>query len=145
MQGFGIVRDRQTCVGCAMKSPETETNYTLISAQFGWRLARSKSSVGEIVVEWRCPICWRAYKLARGSVDEPKSSRSLQRPRSELPRIPAAAKPRESFRPRAPSRSADHPTRRPPAPGAARPSAAPTRESADPSRSATRIPPRGAR
>jgi hypothetical protein len=108
-------------------------------------LARSKSSVGEIVVEWRCPICWRAYKLARGSVDEPKSSRSLQRPRSELPRIPAAAKPRESFRPRAPSRSADHPTRRPPAPGAARPSAAPTRESADPSRSATRIPPRGAR
>jgi Mrp family chromosome partitioning ATPase len=26
------VRDRQTCVGCGKKSPETETNYTLISA-----------------------------------------------------------------------------------------------------------------
>jgi hypothetical protein len=128
-----------------MKSPETETNYTLISAQFGWRLARSKSSDGEIVVEWRCPACWREYKLARGSFDEPKSSRSLQRPRSEPPRLSALPKPRESFRPRAPSRPGEHPTRRPPASGLARPGALPTHENAVPLRTPTRIPPRGAR
>jgi hypothetical protein len=59
------VRDRQTCVGCGKKSPETETNYTLISAQFGWRLTRYKTQDGALVVEWRCPTCWREFKRAR--------------------------------------------------------------------------------
>ncbi|HTQ44988.1 MAG TPA: hypothetical protein VMI75_19645, partial [Polyangiaceae bacterium] len=61
------MRDRQTCVGCGKKSPETETNYTLISAQFGWRLTRYKNPDGSLVVEWRCPACWREYKRARSS------------------------------------------------------------------------------
>jgi hypothetical protein len=60
------MRDRQTCIGCGKKSPETETNYTLISAQFGWRLTRYRNSDGTIVIEWRCPACWRDYKKAKG-------------------------------------------------------------------------------
>jgi hypothetical protein len=60
------MRDRQTCIGCGKQSPETETNYTLISAQFGWRLARYRSADGTIVVEWRCPQCWRDYKKSKG-------------------------------------------------------------------------------
>jgi hypothetical protein len=60
------MRDRQTCIGCGKKSPETETNYTLISAQFGWRLTRYKNAEGAIVIEWRCPSCWREYKKAKG-------------------------------------------------------------------------------
>lgn len=68
------MRDRQTCIGCGKKSPETETNYTLISAQFGWRLTRYKDPAdGTIVIEWRCPTCWRDYKKAKGTDAVPPS------------------------------------------------------------------------
>ncbi len=67
------MRDRQTCIGCGKKSPETETNYTLISAQFGWRLTRYKDPDGTIVIEWRCPTCWRDYKKAKGADAIPPS------------------------------------------------------------------------
>ena len=60
------MRDRQTCIGCGKKSPETETNYTLISAQFGWRLTRYKAVDGAIVIEWRCPTCWKDFKKTKG-------------------------------------------------------------------------------
>jgi len=86
----------QTCTGCAQKSPETETNYTLISSQFGWRLTRNIAGDGTIVVEWRCPNCWREYKKARGGSDgrPPSSSRvpvTSERDPATLPKIPAAA------------------------------------------------------
>jgi hypothetical protein len=55
----------QTCVGCGKNAPETDTNYTLISAQFGWRLTRVKRADGTVVLEWRCPTCWREYKKTR--------------------------------------------------------------------------------
>jgi hypothetical protein len=58
----------QTCVGCGKNAPETDTNYTLISAQFGWRLTRVKRTDGSVALEWRCPTCWRDYKRARGGV-----------------------------------------------------------------------------
>jgi hypothetical protein len=59
--------ERQTCADCGKDSPETETNYTLISAQFGWRLTRAYTDDG-LVIEWRCPECWREHKLKRGTV-----------------------------------------------------------------------------
>lgn len=68
------MRDRQTCIGCGKKSPETETNYTLISAQFGWRLTRYRNPEGAIVIEWRCPACWREYKKAKGDSSATSSS-----------------------------------------------------------------------
>ena len=57
--------DRETCADCGKEAPQTETNYTLISAQFGWRLTRSKTAKGDLLVEWRCPECWRAFKKLR--------------------------------------------------------------------------------
>ncbi len=60
-----FVADAQTCVACGKQAPETETNYTLISAQFGWRLTRYKRDDGTLVLEWRCPNCWREFKRAR--------------------------------------------------------------------------------
>jgi hypothetical protein len=57
--------DKQRCVDCSRESPETNTNYTLISAQYGWRLQRTRRADGVVVVEWRCPECWRRYKEAR--------------------------------------------------------------------------------
>jgi hypothetical protein len=106
------MRDRQTCVGCGKKSPETETNYTLISAQFGWRLTRYKSPDGSLVVEWRCPTCWREYKKSRApSSPDAISGRESQIPPSvpPVPRPPLARPPTpfESFRPRAPSTPVD--------------------------------------
>ena len=91
------MRDRQTCVGCGKKSPETETNYTLISAQFGWRLTRYKSADGALVVEWRCPTCWRDFKRARtSSPEDPANARPSQPP------MPSQAPPRPTM-PRPPS------------------------------------------
>jgi len=71
------VPDRQTCVDCHKQSPETETDYTLISAQFGWRLTRGKAADGSLVIEWRCPSCWREYKRARGAPASAESGASL--------------------------------------------------------------------
>src|SRR5580704_10274076 len=73
------MRDRQICIGCGKKSPETETNYTLISSQFGWRLTRSVGENGHTLVEWRCPVCWRDYKKARGGT-EPRAPSSSREP-----------------------------------------------------------------
>ncbi len=68
--------ERQTCVDCHELSPETETNYTLISSRFGWRLTQRKDSKGAVFMEWRCAACWRAYKASRGgSVPPSRQSR----------------------------------------------------------------------
>lgn len=112
------MRDRQTCVGCGKKSPETETNYTLISAQFGWRLTRYKSPEGALVVEWRCPTCWREYKRSRSSVPgEPSSSRGSQPPPpTQPPPFTSLARPPtpiEGLRPRMPSVPGDPRMNRP--------------------------------
>jgi hypothetical protein len=97
--------ESQTCVTCGKHAPETETNYTLISAQFGWRLTRYKGADGSIVLEWRCPACWREYKRARtapagqqqGASGAPAASRSSWPPPPELagsgPPAAAAATP----------------------------------------------------
>jgi len=34
-----LKRSVQTCVDCNAQSPQTETNFTLISARYGWRLS----------------------------------------------------------------------------------------------------------
>jgi hypothetical protein len=56
--------ERPNCVGCGESAPETNTNYTLISTDFGWRLMRRTLPGGEKIAEWRCPDCWRAHKAA---------------------------------------------------------------------------------
>ena len=56
------VLERPTCVDCRKESPETETDYTLIGAQHGWRLTRTKAADGGFAIDWRCPDCWRAFK-----------------------------------------------------------------------------------
>jgi hypothetical protein len=111
MRSCTLMRDRQTCVGCGKKSPETETNYTLISAQFGWRLTRYKDDAGNLIVEWRCPTCWREYKRAKApSIPDVQATRPSQPPhRASQPPPPSTAPgrspltrpptPMDSFRP----------------------------------------------
>jgi hypothetical protein len=55
----------ENCVTCGKAAPATETNYTLISAKFGWRLTRSVDREGKTQMQWRCPACWQALKKAR--------------------------------------------------------------------------------
>ncbi len=54
--------ERAICRDCGERAPPTNTNYTLISTNFGWRLTRRDLPDGTKVPEWRCPACWRKYK-----------------------------------------------------------------------------------
>jgi hypothetical protein len=76
------MRDRQVCIDCGKKSPETETNYTLISAQFGWRLSRRRAANGDFIVEWRCAECWRDHKK---KIEEEPPSKTKEKVLSEKP------------------------------------------------------------
>jgi hypothetical protein len=58
--------ERATCSDCGQRAPPTNTNYTLISTHFGWRLSRRDLPDGTKVAEWRCPACWRKFKAATG-------------------------------------------------------------------------------
>lgn len=58
-------RQHQVCVGCRARAPDTHTEYTLISSQFGWRLTRRIDRDGTFMMEWRCPACWQRYKNER--------------------------------------------------------------------------------
>jgi hypothetical protein len=51
-------------VGCGVEAPETETDFTLISARHGWRLVRRTSTGGDLIIEWRCPECWQHHKAS---------------------------------------------------------------------------------
>lgn len=53
------------CIGCQARAPRVETDYTLISSRFGWRLSRRLEADGSLAVEWRCPGCWDAHKQGR--------------------------------------------------------------------------------
>lgn len=56
------------CLDCSAKSPEVETEYTLISGRFGWRLTRRMARDGSAVLEWRCPTCWAKYKAEKAAL-----------------------------------------------------------------------------
>jgi hypothetical protein len=92
------------CIDCELEAPETSTDYTLISTQFGWRLQRRVLPAGTVVLEWRCPECWKRFKLRRDS--DPLSG-SDSNPRLPLdhgsqPGATSPAKPPSRPVPRAP-------------------------------------------
>jgi hypothetical protein len=70
----------ETCVDCQKRSPETDTDYTLIGAQHGWRLTRSKDAEGGLLLEWRCPTCWREFKHTKPETSSGVSRRSSKPP-----------------------------------------------------------------
>lgn len=56
------MHERHQCVDCRRLSPPTDSGYTLISREFGWRLTRAKALDGSLVLQWRCPVCWERFK-----------------------------------------------------------------------------------
>jgi hypothetical protein len=58
-------QSQRQCVSCRVLSPKTHTAHTLISAQYGWRLARVALAEGGHRLEWRCPPCWTRFKAAK--------------------------------------------------------------------------------
>jgi len=56
---------RHRCVDCGKLSPATDTNYTLISARYGWRLIRAVDGAGRTVVQWRGPQGWEKFRGRR--------------------------------------------------------------------------------
>jgi hypothetical protein len=79
-------RDFEVCVVCGIESPKTDTNYTLISPKFGWRLSRRPGPDGTFIVEWRCPDCWTKHKEKQEKQGEgkrqPGTPRRSRRPPS---------------------------------------------------------------
>jgi hypothetical protein len=85
----------ETCIDCHKQSPETETDYTLISSQFGWRLTRSKGADGGLLLEWRCPACWGEYKRSKPEVatavhPQPPPAPKVPRPATPVPPPPSS-------------------------------------------------------
>lgn len=55
---------RKRCSDCNHLAPPTDTNFTLISSQHGWRLSFETDESGRRLSIWRCPRCWKAHKAA---------------------------------------------------------------------------------
>jgi hypothetical protein len=94
-----LMPERPTCEGCGANAPETNTDYTLISRSFGWRLTRRKLATGAVVVEWRCAACWKKYKGERvvvpATLQDAPSTESAARPRSPASSsLPPSSQPR---------------------------------------------------
>ena len=60
----------RVCTGCGVHAPQTDTDYTLISSRFGWRVRRYVEG-DEPITEWWCPACWAELKR---TTDGPISS-----------------------------------------------------------------------
>ena len=63
------------CIDCRGQAPRVETDYTLISSRFGWRLSRRVDTNGNLFVEWRCPKCWARHKQEQTIATPPPSQR----------------------------------------------------------------------
>lgn len=55
---------RKRCSECHHLAPATDSNFTLISFQHGWRLSFDTDESGRRLSIWRCPRCWKAHKAA---------------------------------------------------------------------------------
>lgn len=53
---------RQQCRDCGASPPPTESNYTLISSQHGWRCVIAVNDKGEKMTVWRCASCWAKHR-----------------------------------------------------------------------------------
>jgi hypothetical protein len=95
----------QRCVGCRTRAPDTDTEYTLISSRYGWRLTRRIERDGTFVMEWRCPACWQAYKAEKQMAPTPPdglpsvgdvrpATGSASRPMGDAPTTPTPPPPR---------------------------------------------------
>src|SRR5258708_542516 len=76
--------EAQVCVDCACTSPKTNTDYTLISAEHGWRLTRERDASGRVTLTWRCPECWRRRKENRVVAAAPRAMSETHAPPKSL-------------------------------------------------------------
>jgi hypothetical protein len=127
------MRDRQTCIDCGKQSPETETNYTLISAQFGWRLSRRRDKNGDFIVEWRCAECWREHKKKMDNEAPSATQHKTLADKQESARrpVPPPLPRRSSSSTLAAAKSSRPPSKIPPSTSSRPPSQAPPSEAAD--------------
>jgi len=57
----------RVCSWCGKAAPESETDKSLSSSEFGWRVTRKKLEDGSQEVAWHCPGCWSRLKESGGS------------------------------------------------------------------------------
>jgi hypothetical protein len=79
------------CVDCKAPSPDTQTQYTLIS-KHGWRVVRGTGPDGRTTLDWRCPKCWAVYKSRLPhAVSQPPPARASRPPPSPATQASAEA------------------------------------------------------
>lgn len=52
--------ERPACSICGKAAPETQTDYTPVSSQHGWRRSITTAADGSRVAKWICKECWEA-------------------------------------------------------------------------------------
>lgn len=92
-EGFMSERDvddldkQQVCSLCRAVSPVTQTNYTLISSKYQWRMEVISGADGQKEPRWYCPDCWQKLKQIRGASapSRPSISLEVERPSNRPP------------------------------------------------------------
>jgi hypothetical protein len=54
--------DTLRCVVCGKHPPTTQSAYTLVSSEFGWRFTRGVDAEGKPIPNAYCPRCWERRK-----------------------------------------------------------------------------------
>jgi hypothetical protein len=93
----------EACATCGKKPPTVDTNYTLFSSKFGWRLSKQRNADGTVHIDWLCPDCWKAHKSGsvRAAVpapmasDKDEASASSTRPAARRAIPPASGQPKD--------------------------------------------------
>lgn len=57
-----IAQTYKRCSICSLKSPQSTTNYTLISTKHAWRMILKQEADGRREPVWFCPKCWEKRK-----------------------------------------------------------------------------------
>jgi hypothetical protein len=69
------MNSRHQCVDCSLLAPAMPEGESLVTPQIGWRLSRKRTPEGTVVVEWRCPACWKLHRQqARQTGEVPATS-----------------------------------------------------------------------
>ena len=50
------------CGDCGAAAPPADSDSTLISVKYGWRLTRVPQPDGPSIFHWRCKACWQRHK-----------------------------------------------------------------------------------
>jgi hypothetical protein len=55
-------QSKRVCAACRQTAPADASEYTLIGSRYGWRVTKSTTAEGSILLEWRCRECFAKHR-----------------------------------------------------------------------------------